>query len=160
MQCILRRTLAEPRESAPFDAEKKIAIRQTADSLIGYLDIKQRVNLNNVYNIAPNSSDLKAEYLLALINSKLLNYIYQGISQEKGRTFAEVKRVYLVQFPIVVADKATQGMISGMVNQLTSLYEAIFEKNESFRVLVESEYCDHLLSALGGSWTFRSSQEG
>jgi TaqI-like C-terminal specificity domain/Eco57I restriction-modification methylase len=144
--------LAEPRESAPFDAAKKIVIRQTADSLIGYLDTEQRINLNNVYNIAPASVDLRAEYLLALINSKLLNYIYQGISQEKGRTFAEVKRVYLAQLPIVIADSATQNIMSDMVNQLISLHETIFEKSESFSVLVKLEYGAGVWSSAVSSW--------
>jgi len=132
--------LAEPRESAPFFASKKIVIRQTADSLIGYLDTVQRINLNNVYNIAPKDASLQAEYLLALINSPVLNYIYQGISQEQGRTFAEVKRVYLVKLPIIVADDVEQKQISDLVIDLLDTNQLILEKTESLRSLLKAKY--------------------
>lgn len=101
--------LAEPRESAPF-FDEKIIIRQTADSLICNLDSYKRINLNNVYNIGLLDKQYSLRYLLCILNSKLLNYLYQQISQEKGRLFAEVKKVYLNKLPIkksVLEDQLT-----------------------------------------------------
>lgn len=93
--------LAEPRQIAPFFDNEKIILRQTADSLIGTIDNKQRVNLNNVYNVGRPVKNVSLYYLLGLLNSKLLNVIYQSISQEKGRLFAEVKKVNLAKLPIM-----------------------------------------------------------
>jgi type I restriction-modification system DNA methylase subunit len=92
--------LAEPRENAPFFDEEKIILRQTADSLIAHIDDKQRINLNNVYNIGITNASINLRYIISLLNGKLLNFVYQNISQEKGRLFAEVKKVNLAKLPI------------------------------------------------------------
>ena len=92
--------LAEPRENAPFFDETKIILRQTADSLIANIDSLKRVNLNNVYNVGVKDKDIDLLYILSLLNSKLLNFIYQTVSQEKGRLFAEVKKINLAKLPI------------------------------------------------------------
>lgn len=92
--------LAEPRESAPFFEDEKIILRQTSDSLIATIDTNKYINLNNVYNVGSINRKFNVRYILALLNSKLLNYIYQSIAQEKGRLFAEVKKVYLGKLPI------------------------------------------------------------
>src|SRR5690554_4152588 len=94
--------LAEPRESAPFFDDEKIILRQTSDSLIGTLDTDKRINLNNVYNIGKIDDKYSLKYIMTLLNGKLLNLFYQNISQEKGRTFAEVKKVYLTKLPIKI----------------------------------------------------------
>lgn len=92
--------LAEPRFTAPFFDDEKIIIRQTADSLICHIDNSKMVNLNNVYNIGKINDDFNLKYLLCILNSKFMNAVYQSISQEKGKLFAEVKKVYLEKLPI------------------------------------------------------------
>jgi hypothetical protein len=123
--------LAEPRESAPFFEREKIILRQTSDSLICHIDNCKRINLNNVYNIGNIDPDYNIKYLLGLMNSKLLNYIYQNISQEKGRTFAEVKKIYLAKLPIKICDVILQ-------NKVVKLVESILEKNETANSLINS----------------------
>jgi hypothetical protein len=44
------------------------------------------------------------EYLLGILNSKLMIYIYQSMVPEKGKVFAEVKKVNLDQLPIPSLD--------------------------------------------------------
>jgi TaqI-like C-terminal specificity domain/Eco57I restriction-modification methylase len=113
--------LAEPRESAPFFEEEKIILRQTSDSLIAQLDTSMLLNLNNVYNIGHISTDFSIKYILAILNSKLMNYIYQKISQERGKTFAEVKKVYLVNLPIADLSPERQQPLISLVNQVLML---------------------------------------
>ncbi len=93
--------LAEPRPAAPFFNDKKILIRQTGDSIIAALDSDQHLTLNNIHNLdifAVNS--VSYEFLLAILNSKLITAYHQVFVPEAGRTFAEVKTVDLVQLPI------------------------------------------------------------
>lgn len=116
--------LAEPRPKAPFFDSQKIILRQTADSLIGFLDRSRAVNLNNVYNVGPSSGGFRLEYILALLNSEVLNDIYQELVQEQGRVFPEVKKTFLARLPIARAAVATQDEISGMVVRVQALYEA------------------------------------
>ncbi|TAG58011.1 MAG: type II restriction endonuclease, partial [Cytophagales bacterium] len=91
--------LAEPRESASFFTDK-IIIRQTSDRIIANFDNLKLINLNNVYNVTLNVKEFELKYILSILNSKLVNAIYQSISQEKGRLFAEVKKIYLEKLPI------------------------------------------------------------
>ncbi|MEA3339678.1 MAG: TaqI-like C-terminal specificity domain-containing protein, partial [Chloroflexota bacterium] len=92
--------LAEPRRSAPFDAKAKILIRQTGDSIIATIDRDQYLTLNNLHNVAITDDRFSYEYVLAILNSAVVNFFHQTNVPEKGRTFAEVKTVDLGVIPI------------------------------------------------------------
>lgn len=91
--------LAEPRFKAPFEREK-IILRQTSDIIRATIDRNQFYNLNNIYNIETKDINYSHEYLLGVLNSKLMIYLYQKIVPEKGRLFAEIKKTNLVRLPI------------------------------------------------------------
>lgn len=91
--------IAEPRYKAPFNDKKKIVVRQTSDRLIANLDMNKYLSLKNVHNIRV-LADFSYEYLLALLNSKLLDWWYKKLIPETGRVFAEVKVVNLERLPI------------------------------------------------------------
>ena len=112
--------LAEPRYKAPFNDEKKIIIRQTSDKIIAHLDTKQFLSLKNVHNVKILNPNLSYEYILALLNSKLLDWWYQKLIPEKGRVFAEVKVVNLEQLPIKDISLSQQQPIIDLVNQILS----------------------------------------
>ena len=84
--------LAEPRYTANFDAAEKIVIRQTGDSLIATLDTKQFVCLKNMHVITAKNPEFALKYILALLNSRLLDFFYQTLNPEKGEALAEVKK--------------------------------------------------------------------
>ncbi len=94
--------LAEPRYSAHYNADKKIVIRQTGDSLVATLDKEQFVVRDNLYTITSREiSQHKIEYILGLINSNLLSWIYQNfINPEKDEALAQVKRSHIAKIPI------------------------------------------------------------
>ncbi|MCZ7673858.1 MAG: Eco57I restriction-modification methylase domain-containing protein [Chloroflexi bacterium] len=94
--------LAEPRYSANHDAPSKIVIRQTGDSLVAALDNEQLIVRDNLYTIVPKKQNIDLCYILALLNSSLLNWIYRKvINPEEGEAFAQVKRAHLTRLPIV-----------------------------------------------------------
>ena len=132
--------LAEPREGAPFFEADKIIIRQTSDSLIAHLDNKQRINLNNVYNVGSKDSGFDIRYIIALLNSKLLNYYYQSISQEKGRVFAEVKKVNLAKLPIKVVDESIQLKFIDRANKLINCNEILSKHATQFLSLLQRKF--------------------
>jgi hypothetical protein len=94
--------LAEPRPAANFDAPEKIIMRQTGDSLVAALDIKQFLCLNNMHVLVPKSENPHLGYLLALINSRLMNWYYHTLNPEVGEALAEVKRTNVAKLPILV----------------------------------------------------------
>ncbi len=101
--------LAEPRPSANYDATEKIVIRQTGDSLIATLDSKQFIVRDNLYTCIGKSPRVMLPTILALLNSKLLNWYYQKvINPEEGEALAQVKKGHLIQLPI--ASEQNQGI--------------------------------------------------
>jgi hypothetical protein len=66
--------LAEPRKPEIFDAEEKIIVRQTGDSIIATIIEKDIICRNNLHIILPKKTNLK--FILGIINSKLTDFYY------------------------------------------------------------------------------------
>ena len=130
--------LAEPRAIAPF-FEEKIIIRQTADSLIATID-KNNINLNNVYNVGRIDNKYNLKFILAIINSKLMNFIYQSITQEKGRLFAEVKKTYLDKLPIKKAPTKFEESIIVVADAILYLNDQFFRIVDKFTRFLKTSY--------------------
>jgi hypothetical protein len=112
--------LAEPRESARYDATQKIVVRQTGDSLIAALDSRQFVVMNNMFTIVPHSPRSPLLFALAAINSSVLNWYYQNcVNPEKGEALAEVKKGHLTQLPLAVPSPEKLKMFDALVVLIT-----------------------------------------
>jgi hypothetical protein len=92
--------LAAPRDYSIFEAPRKIAVRQTGDSLIATIISSGIICRDNLHIILPRTKELKLETLLGLINSKLFDFIYETINPEKGEALAQVKKQHIEQLPI------------------------------------------------------------
>lgn len=82
--------LAAPRKAIIFDSPK-IVVRQTGDSLIATYDIEKFITLKNTHVINAKT-DVNLKFLLALMNSKVLNFHLQYMNPEVGEALAEVKK--------------------------------------------------------------------
>ena len=58
------------------------------------------------------------KYILAVFNSKLINFYYQTLIPETGKAFAEVKAIHVKKFPIYPADNNQQAQIELLVNRV------------------------------------------
>ena len=99
---------------------EKIIYRQTANKIIATIDEEGIYNDKTIHCIIPiNKPIVNKLYLLALLNSRLFEFIYREISQEvEGRAFSQVKTVYVKQLPIVVAAKETSDKIIALVEEI------------------------------------------
>lgn len=129
--------LAEPRYSANYNAPEKIVIRQTGDSLIATLDNEQFIVRDNLYTIVPRSEKLALQYVLGVLNSRLLNWFYQNIvNPEAGEALAQVKRGHLAQLPIRDpnlsnrAEKRQYDVIVSLVERMLKLHKDLQVANE------------------------------
>lgn len=114
--------LAEPRFSANFDAAEKIVIRQTGDTIIAAFDTEQFICMNNLHVITLlENSKIKLKYLLALLNSKLLDFYHQCLNPEKGEALAEIKKENVGKLPIKIAGEAKQNEIIALVDKALKL---------------------------------------
>lgn len=96
--------------------KEKILTRQTADRIIGTIDSNNYYYSNTLHgtSITDNSFDIK--YILALLNSKVLNYYYKATTSEGGKVFAQIKIEILRQLPI--KKSANQKIIIKKVNEI------------------------------------------
>ncbi len=81
-----------------FNKSPKIIIRQTGDKLISSLDYKNFLTMDTTHILF--NFKINEKFILGLINSKLLTWFYNYLTDEQGRAFAEVKIAYLKFLPI------------------------------------------------------------
>ncbi len=117
--------LAAPRDPSIFTKEKKIMIRQTGDSLIATIVPSPFIARNNLHVVIfDDSSKYHLNYVLGLINSKLLGFYYSILNPEKGEALAEVKKAHVEQLPIMqiefdnVEEKLLHDSIVSHVDQM------------------------------------------
>ena len=97
--------LAAPRDAELFDSPK-LLMRRTDDRLRTCLELDSAVAVNSCHVMKLNSSSqLSYEYILGLLNSKVLQAAFRLQNpQMVGKVFAEIKVVYVTQLPIRTID--------------------------------------------------------
>ncbi len=109
-----------PRYKGLFE-EEKIIFRQTSDTIICSYDNDNFYAMNTVL-IYKTKKEYKTEYpykfLLAILNSTLINYIYKQITQEENRVFAEVKPINVRKLPIIKCSNDKQKNLIKLVDQI------------------------------------------
>jgi len=98
----------------------KLLFRQTGDSIITCLD--EEVNyygINSVnIEILKDSFIEQRKFLLSILNSKLINFIYRNISQEGGRVLSEVKPQRIRTLPIAMPVIEKRRQIEEIVDRI------------------------------------------
>jgi type I restriction-modification system DNA methylase subunit len=92
--------LAAPRDHRIFDAPLKIMVRQTGDSITATLIESDFIARNNMHILLPNAPDYDLKYVLGLMNSRLMDFVYTFMNPEKGEALAEVKKQHIEDLPI------------------------------------------------------------
>ena len=123
--------LAEPRESANYDANEKIIIRQTGDSVIATIDTMKFIVRDNLYTCLPLKHSVSLYTILGILNSKFINWLYKKIiNPEEGEALAQVKKAHLVQIPIPTINNK---ILDKLVNKV--LYEKKM-RNDCSKLLI------------------------
>jgi len=100
------------REKEIFDRDQKVVTRQTAPTLIATLDEERRFPINNVHSHYPKTENSRHSclLLLAIINSRLLRFAYQTLTEETGKVFPQVhlSKIRNLPFPANMPDNAIE----------------------------------------------------
>ena len=125
--------LAGPRDKEIFEAEEKLIFRQTSDSIIGTLIGKGFIMRDNTHIILnKENSEYDLKYVLALLNSKIVNWYYWTINPEKGEAMAQVKAFHLGLLPIPADDKGLQLLVAELADKMLSLNSELQTKRHRF----------------------------
>lgn len=126
------------RYSADFlEISPKLFYRQTSNRVIATIDFEKNLCDKTLHIIVPKEVEEKnidLKYLLALLNTELFNFLYRDISQEtEGRTFAQVKTVYIKQLPVLVCDEKIQKSFITIVDKILEMKKQDSTANTSLR---------------------------
>lgn len=101
--------------------EPKIIMRQTSDSIRCVFDENGYYVLNSILVLKLNNRNYSYKYLATVLNSTCIDFLYKNLTQEEGRTFAEVKPANVRKLYIPEATKEEQNLLSILYDYLVFL---------------------------------------
>ena len=96
-------------------------MRQTGDSLIAAIDRSRLICMNNVHVGVAISKDLNVEYILGVLNSALMNWVYHSLNPEMGEALAEVKKENVARLPIIGESAANSRLVEAIARHASRL---------------------------------------
>lgn len=115
---------------------RKILTRQTADEIIAAFDDGNYYYSNTIHGTAITDDSFLIEYVLAILNSKLITWYYRTTTEEEGKVFAQIKIALLRQLPIYLASPEQQNHIASIVASIQNIKHNDPEQDTS---LLQSE---------------------
>lgn len=107
--------------------EPKIIMRQTSDSIISTYDPNSFYVLDSILILKLiKDSYFSYKYVSAILNSTLTNFIYKNLTQEEGRTFAQVKPANVRKLYIPRATTKEQELLSVLYDYMVYLRDNNF----------------------------------
>ena len=114
--------------------QPKILLRQTSDSLRACYEDQKYYCQNSVFII--HSATVNLKYLLGLLNSKLLQFVYSLGNPQSSKVFAEIKPSVIKELPIANADCGRRDRMVYLVDQMLEakkqLASARSERDKTF----------------------------
>jgi len=126
-----KKLLERAREERFFTAPEKIVMRYIGKKLIGAFDNKQFYTQKSVLCLIPKK-DMDLRYILAIINSDLMNWYYLKLMGKN--LYPRINLNYVLNFPIKEASQKERSEVIKIVNKIDSL-EGKKEKKEFIKEL-------------------------
>lgn len=98
--------------------QDRILVRQIGAFPEGALCPAGICTLNTIYNIYLKDNTILLEYLLAIINSKVVQYYWKEKFSDSKKTFPKIKKKPLEAIPVKVADMRIQQKIKVLVDEV------------------------------------------
>ncbi|RTY67129.1 Eco57I restriction-modification methylase domain-containing protein [Flavobacterium sp. LB2P53] len=132
--------MLRPRRQKLFETPK-ILIRQTADRIIASYDSENWYCLKSGIIIQlKDDSKIHYNYILSILNSSLMNFLYQDLVNEGKRIFPEVKPIQLFKLPIKVVSNEMQQPLIEITTQIMILYNELIKLMSKFNKYFSGQY--------------------
>ncbi|MFW9915102.1 MAG: Eco57I restriction-modification methylase domain-containing protein [Candidatus Thorarchaeota archaeon] len=138
----------------------KILLRRVASGLIAAEDKKKRLFLNTIYGIKPKEN-LSISFLLALLNSKLLNWWFNHVFLFEDNLFPYVRKSQLLELPIRLStpnlsEKKAENIQYSLferyqqaIGNLADIMQILVKENEyALNKIIDAEVLDLLVFEL------------
>ncbi|MEQ9308116.1 MAG: TaqI-like C-terminal specificity domain-containing protein [Balneolaceae bacterium] len=114
-------SLHRARAKSIFDKKEKILGVITSDRIITSIDTNRLYPTDGIYLFSANEK-YSNTFLVGLLNSKLITYLYRLVSMEESRTLAQIKPSILKDLPVSLQfDKNAISKLETKTNQILSL---------------------------------------
>ena len=101
-----------------FECNEKLLFRRVSASLIFSYDNEKYYALNTIVVVTAKREDINLKYLLGLLNSKLINYIYTKKFKSTKTVFSEIQARSVGELPIVMPVTELQKPIIDLVDKI------------------------------------------
>ena len=101
--------------------EPKIIMRQTSDCIRCVYDEEGYFVLNSILVFKKNTEFFTYKYIATVLNSCVTDYMYKKLTQEEGRTFAEVKPANVRKLYIPKAENKEQELLETLYDYMAFL---------------------------------------
>jgi len=106
--------------------KEKLLVRKTGNVLIAAYDSKQYYTDQSIYNLYPlKYKDLNLKYILALLNSKMMNFYFNKKMVTNPDVFPYIKGIHLKQLPIKNTNLGIQTKFITLVDKILILKEEV-----------------------------------
>ena len=123
--------LWNPRRKDVFECSEKILVRQVGKYPICAYDNRQYYTLNTIYNISIIDKSFATKYVIAVLNSKIMQTIWKEIYPEQKDVFPRLKKEQLVEIPIPKVDAVKQNEVIKIVDEILSVKQTDFSADTS-----------------------------
>jgi hypothetical protein len=100
---------------------ERILMRQTADNIFAayqnFEEDGQFYTDHTLYTIISRYENISLKYFLGILNSKLLNHIYQLLSMQEGKILAQARTALVEELPIIY-DASQESKLVKIVDEL------------------------------------------
>lgn len=132
--------LHRPRKREVFEASEKILLRQTGAYPICMIDVEKHFTLDTVHNGLLINKEFNLKFLLSILNSKLLRFLYESQINEGGKVFAQVKIIYIDPLPIKKISLTEQQPFIEKANLMLILNKELKEQSQKFQRTIQRKF--------------------
>lgn len=144
--------LHRPRKREIFESKEKILLRQTGAFPICMLDTNQYFTLDTVHNGILKQENFNIKYILSLLNSKFIKFIYENLINESGKIFAQVKIIYIDELPIKNIPLEKQQPFIEKADKMLSLNKELQDLAQKFQRMLLRKFDLEKLSTKLQEW--------
>lgn len=151
--------LHRPRKREIFEANEKILLRQTGAYPICMIDNEKYFTLDTVHNGLLINDKFDIKFILSILNSSLLRFLYESQINEGGKVFAQVKIIYIDPLPIKKISIIEQKPFIEKVDLMLSLNKELIEQSQKFQRTIQRKFEIETLSKKLQDWYLLSYAE-
>ena len=131
----------------------KLIYRQTSNKLIATIDYEGQYTDKTVHSVInKKGQSIDLTFLLLVFNSKLMNYLYQYLTEDTGKAFAQVKTVNVKKLPFKNQNKNQLESNFQLYQLITNLGTEYVLQLSKFQTFFVSQYKLEKVSRKLESW--------